>query len=65
MREPVDLLGHPLPGEGFQHLDNTGMQPLPPLQEEAAVGHLVGEGVLEDVLALRKEARFVEKLRSL
>ena len=38
------------------------MKHTPPLLEEAAVGDLVGEGVLEGVLALGKEARLVEKL---
>ena len=38
------------------------MQHPPPLLEQAAVGHLVGEGVLEGILALREEARLVEEL---
>jgi hypothetical protein len=36
--------------------------PPPPLLEETAVGHLVGEGVLESVLPLGEQARLVEEL---
>ena len=42
-----------------------GMQGAPPLLQQAAVGHLVGEGVLEGVRLLREEARLVEELRRL
>jgi hypothetical protein len=36
-----------------------------PLLQETAVGHLMGEGVLEGVFALREEAGFVEELGGL
>jgi len=36
-----------------------------PLVEEAAIGDLVGQGVLEGILALGEQARLVEELCSL
>ena len=65
VRQAFDLLGHPVPGERLQGLDNAGVQHPPPLLQQAAVGHLVGEGVLEGVLALGEEARLVEELGGL
>ena len=50
MRQAFDLLRHAV--SGFKGLDNTGMQRLPPLLQQAAVGHFVGQGMLEGVLAL-------------
>jgi hypothetical protein len=41
------------------------MQRPPPLLEQTAVGHLVGQGMLEGVFALWKEARLVEELGGL
>jgi hypothetical protein len=40
--QAFDLLGHPISGECLQGLDNPSMQPPPPLQQEAAIGHLMG-----------------------
>ena len=60
--QAFDLLGHPVPSERLQRLDDAGMQRPPPLLEETAVGHLMGQGVLEGVLAFGEEARLVEKL---
>ena len=60
--QAFDLLGQPVAGERLEGLDDAGVQRPPPLLEQAAVGHLVGEGVLEGVLALGKEARLVEEL---
>jgi hypothetical protein len=63
--QAVQLLGHPLPGERFKGLDNAGMQRPPPLQQEAAVRDLMGEGVLEGVLVLGEEPCLVEELGAL
>jgi hypothetical protein len=63
--QPFDLRGHPVAGEGFEGLDNVGMERPPPLQQEAAVRHLLGEGVLEGVGVLGQEPRLVEELRRL
>ena len=63
--EPFDLLGHPSPSEGFQGHDDAGMEHPPPLLEQAPIGHLVGEGVLEGVFWLGKKACLVEELGGL
>ena len=62
MSEAFKLLDHPVPGERFKGRDNAGMQYPPPLLQEAAVGHLLGEGVLEGVDQLGKQARLVQEL---
>ena len=61
MRQTFDLFGHPIPGERFESHNDMGMQRPPPLLQKAAVGHLVGEGVLEGVRVVRKEARLIEE----
>ena len=35
------------------------------LSKQAVVGHLLGQGVLEDVLQLREEALLIDELQSL
>jgi hypothetical protein len=65
VRQSFDLLGQPVSIAPFDGLDNLGMQPPPPLLEEAAVGHLVGEGMFESVLRLREEPCLVEELSRL
>ena len=47
--QAFDLLAHPVPGRAFQHLDDAGMQRPPSLLQQAAIGHLLGEGMLEGV----------------
>ena len=49
VRQAVDLLGRPLGRECFKSLDDAPVQRSPPLQQEATVGHLVRQGVLEGV----------------
>jgi len=63
--QALDLLGHPISSERLEGLDDAGMQRPPPLQQEAAVGHLVGESVLEGVLMVGKQPGFVEELAGL
>src|SRR5262249_22287699 len=65
VRQPFDLIGPPVPSESFHNLDNTGMQRPPPLLEEATIGHIVRQGVLESVFQLGEEARLIQKLCSL
>jgi hypothetical protein len=60
--QTFDLLSHLLPSKRFEDFDDTRVQGAPPLLEETAVSHLVGEGMLEGVLALGKEPRLVEEL---
>src|SRR5262245_10167814 len=63
--ETLDILGHPVPGEYLQDLDDTGMQPAPPLLQETAISHLVCEGVREGVGAFGEQTCLIEKLRRL
>ena len=65
VRQALDLLGQPVGREPLQGLHNAGVQRPPTLLEEAAAGHLVGEGVLEGVAALGKQAGLLEELRRL
>jgi len=63
--QPFDLLGHLVRSKCLQGCNNTGMQYPPPFLQEAAIGHLVGQGVLEGVCAFGKELRLIEKLSRL
>ena len=63
--QPFDLLGQTVGIEPFDGFDDAGVQGPPPLLQETAVGHLVGEGVLEGVLELGEEAGLVEELGGL
>ena len=63
--EVFDLVAQPVSVEGFQGLDNAGMQRPPPLLEKAAIGHLLGQDVFEGEGPLRLQARLVEQLGSL
>ena len=62
VRQAFDLLGHPVPGERLQGRDNAGMQHPPPLLQQAAVGHLLRQGVLEGVDQLGEQTRLVQEL---
>jgi hypothetical protein len=41
------------------------MEHPPPLLQETAIGHFVGEGMFESILPLGEQARFVQELRRL
>jgi hypothetical protein len=60
--ETFDLLGQTVGIALFEGLDNARMQHPPPLQQEAAIGHLVCQGMLEGVLRLGKQAGLIEEL---
>ena len=62
---PRSPLGHPLPGERLQGLDDARVQRTPPLLEQRLVGHLLSEGVLEGIFELGKEVGLVEEFRGL
>ena len=47
--QPFDVFGQAVRSESLAGLDNAGMEHPPPLLQEAAVGHLVRQGVLEGV----------------
>ena len=44
--QPFRLLGQPVGIEPFAGVEDAGVQGTAPLLEETAIGHLVGEGVL-------------------
>jgi hypothetical protein len=62
VRQAFDLLCRPLGSERLKGLDNARVQHPPPLQQEAAVGHLVGEGMLKRVFLLGEQARLIQEL---
>ena len=45
--------------ESFNGLHDPGVKGAPSLMEQAAIGNLTGEGVLEGVLKIRKKACLV------
>ena len=51
--------------DGFERADDLRVECAASLAEQAAVGHLVGQRVLERVLGLGEEARFIEELGGL
>src|SRR5712691_1875821 len=63
--QAFDLLGYLVPVDRFEALDNPGVEHPSPLQQEAAVGHLVRQGMLEGIVALREQPRLIEKLGGL
>ena len=63
--QPFRLLGQTVGIEPFAGFDDAGVQGTSPLLQETAVGHLVGEGVLEGVFEFGEEAGFVEELGGL
>src|SRR5262249_27229986 len=65
MGQALGVLSHPVPGKCLEGLDNAGMEPASALLEDTPIGHLVGEGMLEGVLALGEKARLIEELSGL
>ena len=64
MRQQFGLRLHRL-GTRFQHLGKLRMVALPRARQQRLIGHLLGQGMLEGVGALREEARLVEELGGL
>ena len=62
MGQPLNLLGPPVGRQRLEGLHDAGVQDAPPLLQQAAVGHFVGEGVLESVFELGEETHLVEEL---
>ena len=60
--QPFRLLSQTVGIEPFAGFDDAGVQGTAPLLQQTAIGHLVGEGVLEGVFELGEEAGFVEEL---
>ena len=65
VRQAFDLLGHPVGRERLKGLDQARVQHPPPLQQEAVVGHLVRQGMLEGVVRLGEQAGLIQELRRL
>jgi hypothetical protein len=63
--QPFHLFAVPLGRERFQRLDDPNVEDAPSLVREMLVGSLLGEGMLEGVLALGKEASLIEELGDL
>jgi hypothetical protein len=57
-----DLLGQSVGVERFHGVHNACVQHSPPLQQEAAVGHLVRQGMLENIDLLGEQTSLVEEL---
>src|SRR6266540_4409859 len=62
MGQAFDLLGHLVPRKRLEGNDDASMEHPPTLLEETAIGHLVGEGVLESIDTFWEEVRLVEEL---
>jgi hypothetical protein len=62
MRQPLGLLLQASGVHLVDRVDDAGVERLAPLLEQATVGDLVRQRVLERVLQLREQAGFVQKL---
>src|SRR5215467_8459097 len=60
-----DLFGQPIRVKPFDGFDDSSMKRAASFLEQAAVRHLVRQGMLERVFELWEESRLVEELRSL
>ena len=65
MGEPLDLLAEPVGVQLFYGIYDARVDVPTALVEHSSVGDVVGEGVLEGVLQVRKKLRRVEKFGSL
>ena len=60
--QALDLFGQPFGIERLDGLHDPGMECAPVVVEDAPVGDLVGEGVLERVFEVRGDARLIQEL---
>src|SRR5215469_15804933 len=65
MRQAFDLLREPLRVQRLDRRDDASVQSAPPVLQDAPVGRLVREGVLEGVFEVREDARLVQELGGL
>jgi hypothetical protein len=65
MRQALGVLRQPLRVETLDGRDRPGVERAAANLEEASVGHLVGERVLEGVLDVREQACLVQELGGL
>ena len=63
--EPFELLGQTVGRESLDGVHDVSVEGAPPLLQQAAVGNLMGERVLEGVFEVGKETRFIEELAGL
>src|SRR4051794_14051559 len=63
--KPLDLFDAAIGVEAFHGAQDRRVERPPPDLQQAAVGDLVGERVLEGVLLLGKETHLVQELRGL
>jgi len=61
-REPLDVLGQAFGGGRLYCLETPRGEDSTAPEEEAAVGHLIGQGMLEGECSLREQPRLVEEL---
>jgi hypothetical protein len=59
MGQPLEVLHEPLRIRAFDGVNDAGVQGLAPVLQHAAIGDFVRECVLEGVLHIGEEARFV------
>jgi hypothetical protein len=62
VRQRLELLCQTVGMERLDRVDDPGVEGPAPLVEQAPVGHVVDERVLEGVLEIREQARLVEEL---
>ena len=65
VRQALDLLSYPVPGEDLKRLDNARVERPPPLQQQAAVSHLVRQSMLEGIDLFGEQAGLIQELRCL
>src|SRR5262249_50201438 len=65
MTQTVGVFAEPIGIQALDAVHDFAMEATPPVVEQAAVGDLVGEGMLERVLEIREEMRLIEELGGL
>ena len=65
MGESLNVLKEPVRVQSLDDPDDLGMESPPLLLEEALVGHIVRQRVLESVLEIGKKLGFIEELSRL
>ena len=55
IREPLDVLAEPIPVQPLDRSHDLGMALRSNVVQQTAIGHLMGQRVLEGVLQLREE----------
>ena len=63
--EALDMFTQPVRVQPLDRSHDLGVELAAPVPEQAPISHLVGEGVFESVLQVRKQLRLVEELRFL